>query len=87
MTAFLTTVSIILQLVPALIAAIKAIEEAIPGKGQGEQKLAAIRQIIEVASDSASEMWPMIEKTIGVRSTGLAWRCKARTRPIARPLF
>ena len=42
----------IVQLLPALIAAIKAIEEAIPGQGQGEAKLAAVRGIIE-AVDAA----------------------------------
>jgi len=66
MSAFLTTVSIILQLVPALIAAIKAIEDAIPGTGKGEQKLAAIRDIISATSNGATEMWPIIEKTISV---------------------
>ena len=41
------TLLLILSLVPSLINIIKAIEEAIPGKGQGEMKLAAVREIIE----------------------------------------
>lgn len=56
----------ILQLLPALITAIKAIEEAIPGQGAGEQKLAAVRQILEVVDGSAKGLWPQISGTIGV---------------------
>ena len=57
---------IILQLIPALIAAIKAIEEAIPGSGQGEQKLAAVRGILEAVDASATKLWPQISSVIGV---------------------
>ena len=63
---WLTTASSLLQLLPAIIAAIKAIEEAIPGQGQGEAKLAAIREILESVSGQATTLWPFIEKAIGV---------------------
>lgn len=56
----------VLKLLPAIIVAIKAIEEAIPGQGQGEQKLAAIRAIMEAANGQISLYWPLIEKAIGV---------------------
>ena len=46
------TLLTIAQLLPAVIAAIKAIEEAIPGSGQGEAKLAAVRGIIEAVDAS-----------------------------------
>ena len=51
---------------PILISAIKAIEEAIPGEGKGEQKLAAVRGILEgitAATGSANfaALWPMLE--------------------------
>ena len=51
---------------PILISTMKAIEEAIPGEGKGEQKLAAVRGILEgivSATNSASfaAMWPMLE--------------------------
>lgn len=59
-------VVIILQLIPALIAAIKAIEDAIPGSGQGEQKLSAIRGILEAVDASATKLWPQISSVIGV---------------------
>ena len=63
---WLTSVTTVLQLLPSIITAIRAIEEAIPGKGQGEAKLAAIREILEAASGQVSVMWPLIEKAIAV---------------------
>lgn len=64
--SWLSTATAILQLLPAIITAIKAIEEAIPGKGQGEIKLAAIREILESVSGQVSSLWPYIEKAISV---------------------
>ena len=64
--SWLTTATTLLQLIPAIITAIKAIEEAIPGKGQGEAKLAAIREILESVSGQVSTLWPFIEKAISV---------------------
>lgn len=60
------TLLIIAQLLPALIAAIKAIEEAIPGQGQGEAKLAAVRGIIEAVDASYKNLWPQLQPIIGV---------------------
>lgn len=56
----------ILNLLPALITAIRAIEDAIPGAGQGEQKLAAVRGILEAVDASATKLWPQISGVIGV---------------------
>ena len=64
--SWLSTATALLQLLPAIITAIRAIEEAIPGKGLGEMKLAAIREILESASGQVSMIWPLIEKAIGV---------------------
>lgn len=66
MGAALQIITAVLSLIPAIIQAIKAIEEAIPGSGQGAQKIAAIRQIIEQVSDQASALWPSIEKVINI---------------------
>lgn len=63
---WLTSVTTVLQLLPSIITAIRAIEEAIPGKGQGEAKLAAIREILESVSGQVSSLWPFIEKAISV---------------------
>ena len=64
--SWLSNATVLLQLLPAIITAIKAIEEAIPGKGQGEAKLAAIREILESVSGQVSTLWPFIEKAISV---------------------
>ena len=64
--SWLTTATTLLQLLPAIITAIRAIEEAIPGKGQGEMKLAAIREILESVSGQVATLWPFIEKAISV---------------------
>lgn len=63
---WITQLTTILNLLPAIITAIKAIEEAIPGQGQGEQKLAAIREILEAVSSQADALWPQIQAVIAV---------------------
>lgn len=62
----MNTVVTIFQLIPAIIAAMKAIEDAIPGSGTGEQKLAAIRGMLEVVDGSYKSMWPQISGVITV---------------------
>ena len=61
----MANITAVLQLLPALIAAIKAIEDAVPGKGQGEAKLAAVREILESADKAASALWPILVPAIG----------------------
>lgn len=62
----MNTVTMILQLIPALITAMKAIEDAIPGQGQGEAKLAAIRGILEAVDSTTAKLWPQLQSVIGV---------------------
>lgn len=62
----MNNVLLVLKLLPAIIEAIKAIEAAIPGKGQGEAKLAAVRGILEAADSTMTTLWPTIEKVVGV---------------------
>jgi len=76
---FISIARLLLSLLPVLIEAIKAAEEAIPGEGKGEAKLALIRTILELAYTSTNDVadkfddvankfddvWPMIQKTIG----------------------
>ena len=57
---------LVLKMLPVIIAAIKAIEEAIPGNGQGEQKLAMLRQILELADGTIPNIWPTIEGLVKV---------------------
>lgn len=64
--SWITTANIILNLIPALITAMRAIEEAIPGQGKGEDKLAAIRAILEATNAQIGALWPMIQTVIGI---------------------
>ncbi len=57
---------IVFQLIPAIIAAMKAIEEAIPGEGEGEKKLSAVRQMIEAVDASIGKLWPEIAGVVTV---------------------
>jgi hypothetical protein len=56
----------ILQLVPAIITAMKALEEAVPGNDLGGEKSAAIKAILEAANAQIGTYWPIIQKTIDV---------------------
>lgn len=67
----LTTLKLILSLLPLILQAVKAIEDALPDGGQGEAKLALIRQTIQgaygVANDTVASfetMWPAISTTV-----------------------
>jgi hypothetical protein len=56
----------IVKLIPLLIQIIKAVENAIPGQGKGEAKLAMVRQLLEVADSSLNSIWPMVERVVGI---------------------
>ena len=54
----------ILQIVPALIGVIKAVEEAFSDSGKGSEKLTMVREIMEASYEGVTEMWPTIEKVV-----------------------
>lgn len=63
----------VLSLLPSIIVAIRALEEAIPGEGKGEQRLAALRSILETTYEAADDavaefesVWPVIATSVGV---------------------
>ena len=69
---FIETVRAMIGLLPLLVSAIKAVEEAIPGQGAGEAKLSAVRVMLEAANGVAvgglvkfEQLWPAIQSTIG----------------------
>ena len=67
---FIEVLTIIKNLLPLLIEIIKAVEEALPGKGNGEQKLATVREILEAGDEftgtsTVGEIWPLLAKVIG----------------------
>lgn len=59
-------VMLILKLLPAIVAGIKALEDAIPGQGKGEQKLAALREILELVDGTVSSVWPQIASVVAI---------------------
>ena len=61
---WLSTTLMVLNLVPAIITAMKALEEAVPASGKGEQKSEAIREILVATNDKIDVYWPVIQKTI-----------------------
>jgi hypothetical protein len=56
----------ILSIIPAIIAAIRAIEAAVPDSGQGKQKLDAVIAIIEAADESVKKLIPQFSAVIGI---------------------
>ena len=62
----LQTIISILSLIPAIIKAITAVEEAIPMSGQGKAKTDMILQIVQAAGDGASQMLPVVQKAISI---------------------
>lgn len=68
---FIVILKLIISILPMVIEAIKLVEQAIPGAGKGEEKLAATRSILESsykistnAVMSFDAIWPALQKTI-----------------------
>lgn len=51
-------------LLPLLTEMVKAVEKALPGKGQGAAKLALVREMLEGVDDTLLDAWPLIERLI-----------------------
>ena len=75
---YVALVKLILSLLPVLVEAIRAVEDAIPGEGKGELKLAAIRVVLEsayaVSTDAVGrfdDLWPALQSTIAGIVTAL----------------
>ena len=60
------TLLVILQLLPSIIATIKAIEVVIPGPGLGEEKRNLILDIIKGVGGDVGELIPAITKVIAL---------------------
>lgn len=68
---YLVIIKTVLTLLPIIIEAVKAIESAFPESGQGQQKLAAVRAIVQTAYDTATDtvvkfdaIWPAIQSAV-----------------------
>lgn len=55
-----------LSLIPAIIKAAQALEDAIPMSGAGKEKADAIIQIVEATGSGVQEMLPIVQKMIGI---------------------
>jgi hypothetical protein len=71
MTKFMDSLKLMLQLLPAIIMAVKALEEAIPIAGKGAEKLEVLREIIGAAYENLQgaavtfdELWPSVQRTV-----------------------
>jgi hypothetical protein len=65
-------IKLLVQLLPVIIEAVRAIEAALPASGQGAAKLAILRETLGGAFELASDLgiqferaWPAIERTVG----------------------
>jgi hypothetical protein len=54
----------VLRLLPAIVAAVRALEEALPTSGSGKDKLAALREIMVSIDTGVTAIWPAIEKAV-----------------------
>lgn len=68
---FLTIIKTVLALLPVILETVRAIETALPGSGQGAQKLALVRAAVEAAfgvvkdaTTSFDVIWPALEKIV-----------------------
>jgi len=67
----LTKIMTILSLMPTVIAAVKSVEEAIPGTGNGKTKLSMILDSIMAVSKEAESLIPLVTSMIGIIVSGL----------------
>ncbi|MCC6389113.1 MAG: hypothetical protein IT167_00820 [Bryobacterales bacterium] len=95
----MNTLLIALNLLPVLLAAVKAVEEAIPLPGQGKQKLDLVLDVIKSAYDAGTDLsakfsWeklvtlivPMINQIVALHNTlGLFQKSAQPTSQGLRP--
>lgn len=63
-------IMMVLSLFPAIIAAVKSVEMAIPGSENGKAKLDMIMNTILAVSDEAKTLIPVLTSVIGVIVAG-----------------
>jgi hypothetical protein len=60
------TLILVLQLLPSLVAAMKALSELWPQSGVGPDKLALLEKVVKTSTDSLNDIWPIIEKVVAL---------------------
>ena len=70
---FFQILGFVVQILPMMLQMIKSVEEAVPGGGNGKDKMSMVRQALEVVVQesgdlkmSFEEIWPTLEKIIGI---------------------
>lgn len=63
---WLEKITAVLKLLPAIIEAVKAVENLVSDTGQGAAKLQSIREILEAVSSQSATLWPEIQKVIAI---------------------
>lgn len=68
---YIAIIRAVLALLPVIVEAVKAIESAFPASGQGAIKLEAIRNIVQSAYDTATDvslrfdqLWPTLQSAV-----------------------
>lgn len=69
---FITALKTILSLLPLIIQAVSQIEAAFPASGNGQVKLAALKDVLQSASDISDDvnsgqfdkLWPAIQRAV-----------------------
>ena len=60
----MNTLKLILTYLPMIIELIKIVEKMIPESGSGKEKLAYVRNIIELTEPALIDSWDVVEKII-----------------------
>lgn len=70
---YLEAIKLVLGIVPTLISAITAIEDALPEGGKGALKLQAVKDLLQAGWETATDAvgkfddaWPALQRAIGV---------------------
>ena len=69
--AFFEILKLVIGLLPLLLQAIKAVEQAIPDAGKGSEKLELIKGLVQTSYDTSSklsvsfeQLWPTVQGTV-----------------------
>ncbi len=55
---------LVIQMIPAIIEAVRKLEDVFPEGGKGKEKLALLKEMLSAAYDGLSNIWPAIETIV-----------------------
>lgn len=59
-------ISMLITIIPVIITLIKTVEDIVPGDGEGEKKLAAVREMLETIYGTFGSFGPIVEKIVSI---------------------